>query len=180
MINLHWLYVLAGAVFASFAIGSGRNATNPKRWGNAAFWGLLAGSFWFGDFLGDVGNGILVLVLVAIAGAHLLGRGSKNSTSSEQRERFSQRYGNKLFLPALVIPFTAFDGTLLFNYTPLKGTGVIDPKSDTLVLLGIGVILALLACLCCRRPPTTAPVEPEGRRDASSRGQAVVQPLLSS
>jgi uncharacterized membrane protein len=134
-------------------------------------------SFWFGDFLGDVGNGILVLVLVAIAGAHLLGRGSKNSTNSEQRERFSQRYGNKLFLPALVVPFTAFVGTLLFNYTPLRGTGVIDPKSVTLVLLGVGVILALLACLCWLRPPATAPVE-EGRRLMDSIGWAAVLPQM--
>ena len=42
MITLHWLYIFAGAVFASFALSSARDGTNPKRWGNAAFWGLLA------------------------------------------------------------------------------------------------------------------------------------------
>ncbi|MFL6830503.1 MAG: 5-oxoproline transporter, DUF979 family subunit, partial [Sphingomicrobium sp.] len=63
MINLHWLYVFAGAVFAAFAIGSARDGTNPKRWGNAGFWSLLAVSFWLGDFLGDIGNGVLVLAL---------------------------------------------------------------------------------------------------------------------
>src|ERR1700750_849140 len=99
MINLHWLYVLAGAMFAAFAISSARDATNPKRWGNAAFWGLVAVSFWFGDFLGDVGNGVLVLGLVGLAGAHLLGKGSKPSTTVEERERFSDRFGNKMFLP---------------------------------------------------------------------------------
>jgi uncharacterized membrane protein len=67
MINLHWLYVLAGAVFTAFSIGSARDATNPKRWGNAAFWGLLAASFWFGDLLGDVGQCAHLLALVAIA-----------------------------------------------------------------------------------------------------------------
>src|SRR6185503_15509884 len=108
---------------------SARNGTNPKRWGNAAFWGLLAVSFWFGDLLGDIGNGVLVLALVGIAGAHLLGKGTKQSTSIEEREDLSGRYGNKLFLPALVIPFTAFVGTLAFNYTPLKDSGLIDPKS---------------------------------------------------
>ena len=41
----------------------------------------------------------------------------------------SERLGNKLFLPALIIPFTAFVGTLLFNYTPLKASGLIEPKS---------------------------------------------------
>lgn len=177
MIDLHWLYVLAGAVFACFAVGSARDETNPKRWGNAAFWGLLATSFWFGDFLGDIGNGALVLALVAIAGLHLLGRGSRESTSVEQRERLSQRYGNRLFLPALIIPFTAFIGTLLFNYTPLKGTGLIDPKAVTLVLLGVGVILALVTCYAWLKPTPSAPFE-EGRRLMDSIGWAAVLPQM--
>jgi len=91
MINLHWLYVLAGAVFAGFAIGSARDETNPKRWGNAVFWALVTLSFWFGDFLSDVGNGVLVLALVATAGMNLLGRGSGESRSVEERERSSKR-----------------------------------------------------------------------------------------
>jgi uncharacterized membrane protein len=177
MINLHWLYVLAGAMFAAFAFGSARDATNPKRWGNAAFWGLLAVSFWFGDFLGDAGNGVLVLALVAIAGTHLLGRGSKPSTTIEQREHLSERLGNKLFLPALLIPFTAFVGTLLFSYTPLKNSGLIDPKSVTLVLLGAGVIIALIVCHAWLRPPATAPLE-EGRRLMDSIGWAAVLPQM--
>jgi uncharacterized membrane protein len=177
MITLHWLYVLAGAVFAAFAIGSARDDTNPKRWGNTAFWGLLAVSFWFGDLLGDIGNGVLVLALVGIAGAHLLGKGSKQSTSAADRERFSERYGNKLFLPALIIPFTAFVGTLLFNYTPLKDSGLIDPKSVTLVLLGLGVIIALATCYAWLRPAATAPVE-EGRRLMDSIGWAAVLPQM--
>ena len=122
MIDLHWLYVLAGAVFAAFAISSARDRTNPKRLGNTAFWSLLAVSFWFGDFLGDVGNGVLVLALVAIAGGHLLGKGSRESTTNEERRRFSDRFGNKLFLPALIIPFTAFVGTLASN-APIRTTG---------------------------------------------------------
>jgi uncharacterized membrane protein len=177
MINLHWLYVLAGAAFAAFALGSARDRTNPKRWGNALFWGLLAVSFWFGDFFGDVGNGVLVLALVGIAGTHLLGRGSKASTSAADRERSSDRLGNTLFLPALIIPFVAFAGTLAFSYTPLKGSGLIDPKSVTLVLLGLGVILALAVCYAWLRPPVSAPVE-EGRRLMDSIGWAAVLPQM--
>jgi uncharacterized membrane protein len=177
VINLHWLYVFAGAVFAGFAIGSARDETNAKRWGNAAFWSLLTISFWFGDFLGDLCNGVLVLALVGIAGAHLLGRGSKQSTSAEERQRFSERYGSKLFLPALLIPFTAFVGTLLFNYTPLKAMGLIDPKAVTLVLLGAGVILALITCLAWLKPPLIAPVE-EGSRLMNAIGWAAVLPQM--
>jgi len=177
VINLHWLYVLAGAIFASFAISSARDGMNPKRWGNTAFWGLLAGSFWFGDLLGDIGNGVLVLALVAIAGMHLLGRSSTKSTTNDEREHFSRRFAKKLFLPALIIPFTAFVGTLAFNYTPLKGSGLIDPKSVTLVLLGLGVIIALIVCYAWLRPPVMAPVD-EGGRLADSIGWALVVPQM--
>jgi uncharacterized membrane protein len=177
VITLHWLYILAGAVFAAFAISAARDPTNPRRLGNAAFWGLLAVSFWFGDLLGDIGNGVLVLALVGIAGAHWLGRGSAQSTSVEQRERSSNRLGNRLFLPALIIPLTAFAGTLLFNYTPLRSAGLIDPKATTLVLLGAGVIVALAVCYVWLRPPLAAPVE-EGRRLMDSIGWAAVLPQM--
>ena len=177
MIDLYWLYVLAGAVFVGFALGSARDETNSKRWGNMAFWALLAGSFWFGDSLGDIGNGILVLALVAIAGLHLIGRGTKESTGREERERYSERHGNKLFLPALIIPFTAFVGTLLFNYTPLKALNLIDPKAVTLVLLGCGVIIALIVSYAWLRPPALAGVD-EGSRLMNGVGWAAVLPQM--
>jgi uncharacterized membrane protein len=177
MIDLHWLYVFAGTVFAGFSLGSARDETNPKRWGNAAFWLLLAASFWFGDFLGDIGNGVLVLALVAIAGFHLIGRGSKESTTPRQREESARRHGNKLFLPALIIPFTAFVGTLLFNYTPLKGLNLIDPKAVTLVLLGCGVLIALIVSYVWLRPPALAAVD-EGSRLMNGVGWAAVLPQM--
>ncbi|HEY6047576.1 MAG TPA: DUF979 domain-containing protein [Sphingomicrobium sp.] len=177
MITIEWLYVFAGAVFASFAVGSLRDGTNPKRLANAAFWALVAVSFWFGDFLGDLGNGVLVLALVALAGMHLLGRSAGRTTSDEERQRWSERLGNKLFLPALIIPFTAFVGTLLFNYTALKDSGLIDAKSVTLVLLGLGVIIALAVCYVWLRPPAFAGVD-EGSRLADAIGWALVLPQM--
>jgi uncharacterized membrane protein len=177
MITLQWLYVLTGAMFAAFAVLSFRDRTNPKRFGNGLFWALVAASFWFGDLIGDLGNGILVLVIVAVAGAHLLGRGETLSTSIEQRVEFAKRLGSGLFLPALIIPITAFFGTLLFNYTPLKETGLIDPKATTLVLLGIGVLIALGVCYAWLRPPAAAPVD-EGRRLMDSIGWAGILPQM--
>jgi len=177
MITLHWLYILAGAVFAGFALGSARDETNAKRWGNAAFWALLAVSFWFGDLLGDIGNGILVLVLVAIAGLHLIGRGTKESTTKDARRRSAARYGNRLFVPALLIPFTAFVGTLLFNYTPLKALNLIDPKAVTLVLLGCGVLIALIVSYAWLRPPALAAVD-DGSRLMNGVGWAAVLPQM--
>ena len=177
MIDLHWLYVFAGAVFAGFAMGSARDETNPKRWGNAAFWSLLVASLWFGDLIGDIGNGALVMGLVAIAGFRVIGRGSKEFSTPQERQESSSQHGNKLFLPALIIPFTAFVGTLLFTYTPLKGLNLIDPKAVTLVLLGCGVIIALLVGYAWLRPPAMAAVD-EGSRLANAIGWAIVLPQM--
>ena len=177
MIGMQWLHLLAGAIFASYAVASLRDAGNPKRWGNTAFWLLVAASFWFGDLLGDIGNGVLVLALVALAGFHLLGRSKGEATSPPDRERFAERYRNKLFLPALIIPFTAFLGTLLFTYTPLKASGLIDAKAVTLVLLGLGVIVALIVCYAWLRPPVLSAVD-DGGRLANAIGWALVLPQM--
>jgi uncharacterized membrane protein len=172
MIGLQQLYVLAGAIFASFAILSVGDRANRKRLGNAAFWGLVAASFFLGDYLGDLGNGALVLCLVALAGLGALGRGAPHSTSAEERAASSERRGNRLFLPALIIPATALAGTLI-----LKDSGWIDPKQATLVSLGAGVLIALAVCYAWLRPPVLAPLQ-EGRRLMDSVGWAAVLPQM--
>ena len=57
MITLDFVYVLAGMTFALFALLGLYDRSNPKRFGNAAFWSLLAVSMLGGDRLGDFGNG---------------------------------------------------------------------------------------------------------------------------
>ena len=177
MITLEWLYVLAGAIFAGWALLSALDRSNGKRWGNAAFWGLLAVSFLLGGRLGDLGNGVLVLALVGIAGFGGLGRSNPPTTSSEEREGLSQILGNRLFLPALVVPLTAVAGTLLYNYTPLGESGLLEAKRETLILFGMGVLLALAAAMVWLRPPALAPIE-EGRRLIDSIGWAAILPQM--
>jgi uncharacterized membrane protein len=172
VITLQHLYVLTGLIFAAFAILSARDGTNRKRWGNAAFWALVAASFFLGDRIGDLGNGALVLCLVGLAGFGALGRGDPPTTSAEERAVSSARRGNRLFLPALVIPVTALLGTLF-----LKDSGWIDPKQVTLVSLGAGVLIALLICYLWLRPPPLAPLE-EGRRLMDSVGWAAILPQM--
>lgn len=177
MIGISALYVLTGLIFAAFALTSISDRSNTKRVGNASFWGLVAFSFFFGDRLGDVGNGVLVLCLVILAGTGQLGKGSSSVTSIEEREAYSRDLRNRLFLPALVIPVTAFAGTLLFNYTSLADTGLIETKWVTLVLLGLGVLIALAASMAWLRPPVLAPIQ-EGRRLMDSIGWAALLPQL--
>ena len=172
MITLPWLYALAGTMFAAFALLSAIDRTNSRRFGNAAFWGLLALSFFAGDALGDFGNGLLVLGLVALAGFGALGRGDPPTTSLDERRLSSEARGNRLFIPALLIPATALLGTLL-----LKDSGLIDPRQVTLISLGLGVLIALAVCYLWLRPSALAPLQ-EGRRLMDSVGWAAVLPQM--
>ena len=177
MITLHWLYILAGTMFAAFAVLSATDRSNAKRFGNAAFWGLMAASLLAGDLVGDFGNGLLVLGLAAVGGFNFLGRGHPPTTDEAQREAFSVRFGNRLFLPALIIPATALVGTLVYNYTPLGKAGLIEPKRETYVFLAVGVLIALAIILAWLRPPLIAPLQ-EGRRLIESIGWAAVLPQM--
>ena len=177
MITMPWLYALAGVMFAAFAILSLTDRANAQRFGNAAFWGLMALSLLAGDWIGDFANGLLVLGLAAIAGFKLIGRSHPPTTSDEERERWSARLGNRLFLPALIIPLTALVGTLAYNYTPIGGLGWIEPKRETYLFLALGVIIALGTIFVWLKPPAIAPLQ-EGRRLMDAIGWAAVLPQM--
>jgi uncharacterized membrane protein len=177
MITLHWLYTLAGAMFAVIALLSAFDRANPKRLGNAAFWGLMALSLLGGDAIGDFGNGLLVLGLAGLAGFGLIGRSHPPTTSFDEREEWSAKLGNRLFLPALIIPVTALIGTLVYNYTPVGSMDWIEAKRETYVFLALGVLLALAAIFLWLRPPALAPAQ-EGRRLLDAIGWAAVLPQM--
>ena len=173
MITYEWLYWLAGAFFAVWSILSLRD----QRFGNAAFWGILSASFFLGSHLSDLANGMLVLALVGIAGLGGLKRSEPATTTLQERESLSSEIGNKLFLPALIVPVTAVAGTLLYNYTPLFETGLFEARRETLILFGIGVVIALVVAMVWLRPATLAPAE-EGRRLIDSIGWAAILPQM--
>jgi len=177
MITLHWLYALAGAMFAAIALLSAIDKGNSKRFGNAAFWGLMALSLLAGDRIGDTGNGLLVLGLAGLAGFGFIGRSHPPTADEEERRCWSDRLGNKLFLPALIIPVTALVGTLAYNYTALGSYGLIEAKRETYVFLALGVLLALATIFAWLRPPAIAPLQ-EGRRLIDAIGWAAVLPQM--
>src|SRR3954464_5163140 len=100
MIGIAAVYVFAGVEFAVMALLSAGDRSNAKRWANAFFWGLFALSFLAGDYLGDFANGLLVLIMVLIAGTIGLGIGRTATTTPQQREVSARVYRNKLFIPA--------------------------------------------------------------------------------
>jgi uncharacterized membrane protein len=177
MIGLEDVYLFAGFVFMGFAVQSARDRGNPTRFGNTTFWGLFSASFLFGSHLPDSANGALALALVLLGGFRVLGKGGERTSSEAERRTSAVKYGNLLFVPALIVPVTALLGTLaLKNFTP-GGTPLIDAKQATLISLALGVALAWIVALVWLRPRLLAPLD-EGRRLMDTIGWAAVLPQM--
>ena len=163
-------------MFAGIAARSLGDRANHRRFGNTAFWGLLAVSFLFGSELGDLANGILVLALTAL-GAAAMGSGAPKTTSDGEREASARTKGNAVFTPALIIPVVAIVGALTLGKVSIHGVPLADPKQVTLIALALGIIIALAVAVLRFRPPALAPVE-EGRRLCDAIGWAIILPQL--
>jgi uncharacterized membrane protein len=175
MIKLGFVYVLAGLMYAAFAILSAGDRGNRRRIGSAVFWGLVALSFLAGDRLGDLGNGFLVLGLALLAGFGGLGRGKPATTSPAERVALAERFGDKLFLPALMLPLIVAIGVLLLKPVQFNGVPLMDPKQATLISLALAVIVGLALALALLRQPWLSPLQ-EGRRLAETVGWAALLP----
>jgi uncharacterized membrane protein len=175
MIGLGFVYALAGAMFAAIALLSALDRANPRRFGNAAFWGLMATSLLAGDAIGAFANGLLVIGLGLLAGLGMVGRGQPSGPGPEERARSAEKFGNRLFLPALVVPAVAILGSLVLKNVMFEGHPLIDPKQITLVSLALGALAALAVAMPMLRPPLLAPLQ-EGRRLMDTVGWAALLP----
>ena len=176
MITLQHVFYFVGALFAAWSLLSLFDRSNPRRLGNAAFWGLVALSLLAGHRIGDLANGLIVFGLAALPTFRLIGRGAP-STGEAERNAQGERHGDKLFLPILVVLLTAVTGTLLYLYTPLYRLGWLEAGRETFILLCLGVVLALIVVFAWLRPPPLAPLD-EGRWLIDAVGWAVILPLM--
>ncbi len=177
MIRLEYVYILAGLMFAAFAVMNALDRTHTKWWRNVLFWGAYAATFLFGSYLPSFASGVLVIVMVLIAGFGGIGRGAELTTSPQERQAAARHFGNRLFVPALTIAGVAVFGTVVLKYVRIGGVPLIEPKQITLVSLGLATVVALIVGYVMLRPPVLAPIE-EGRRLIDQVGWAAVLPQM--
>ncbi len=175
MIGVEQVYVLVGLVFAAVAVLSARDRANPRRWGNAAFWGLVAVSFLAGGRIGGFANGVVVIALALIAGLGGLGQGRPETTSPEERQASALRLGDRLFLPALIVPAVSVAGSLTLKSLTIAGHPLVAAKDVTLVSLAIGAVAAVAVAMPMLRAPALAPLQ-EGRKLMDTVGWAALLP----
>ena len=177
MITLEHIYWLAGLMMAGVAIVNARDASNPRRFNNTAFWGIYAVTFLAGTYLPDIVNGFLVIVMVLVASIRGLGQGKKESATREEREVSARKWGNRLFIPALTIPLVTMLGTIFFKRIIVNGSPIVDLKQVTVISLAVATLIALGVGLAMLRPPLLAPIK-EARRLLDAVGWAAVLPQM--
>jgi uncharacterized membrane protein len=177
MIGLEAIYWLMGLLTGGVALVNARDASNPRRWNNTAFWSLYAVTFFGSSHLPHVVTGLIVIAMVLVASVLKLGQGTGESAPVAERAASAARWGNRLFIPALAIPAVTLLGNWWLKTAQVGGVHLVDPKQVTQVSLGIATLVALALGMAMLRPPASAPAV-ESRRLLDAVGWAAVLPQM--
>ncbi len=183
MIKAEWFYWLVGAIFLVMAAQMATDRTNPKRFGTAAFWGLLGLGFVYSTWVVDKSApaeplGVAVLVMVCLAGFGFTGRGKVRTSTPEERAASADRLGSKIFIPALTIPVVALICAVGVKKLRIGGQPVLQTGSETILGLGIGAIVALAVAMTMMREKKISTPMHAGRSMLEAMGWAMLLPQL--
>lgn len=153
VIHFEWFIWLVAALFAVVAIVRLTDRTDRKRFGSFAFWALLAFAFAYGGQVKKTGGheafieGVAVIAMAVLAACGFPGRSAVEATTPAERAVSARRFGNKLFIPALIIPaVAAFFASVLAKVT-VGGKPLLEPKSETVIGLCVASVVALLVAM---------------------------------
>ncbi|MGJ4804278.1 DUF979 domain-containing protein [Luteimonas sp. SDU82] len=177
MIDLQWIYWLVGAYLAWSAFNAVRDRSNPRRLANGLFWGLLALAMLAAERMPPALVGGIVVALACLAGFGGLGRGRSDDGTPAEREASARRLGNRLFIPALLIPLVAVAVAVPFADLEIAGARLFGAQLTTLVGLGVACVVAVVAALAMTRSAPVAAIE-QSRRLLDAIGWAALLPLL--
>jgi uncharacterized membrane protein len=166
-----------GLLLAGVSFVNARDASNPRRWNNAIFWGLYAITFLVGSRLPHFASGCLVIGMVLVASIGKLGQGTVESRTAVERQESATRLGNRLFVPALLVPAVTLLGTFVLKHLFVNGAPLVDPAQITIISLALATIVALAVGMVMLRAPLAAPIQ-EGRRLFDAVGWAAVLPQM--
>jgi uncharacterized membrane protein len=181
MIKVEWFYWLCAALFLITAVIRLTDRSDRKRYGSAAFWGILAFAFVYGTYVvsgsgSSLVEGVAVLVLAGLAGTGFPGKGTENTTSPEERKRFSEKYGNRLFIPALLIPLVAVIFAAGVAKVTIGGDLLLEKDMATIIGLGVAAIIALVVGMLLFKQHNPAVPFQEGDRLLGHIGWAAILP----
>ena len=176
-LTLEHFYVLVGLLLGAVAVMNLLDRSNPRRYTTALFWGLYALLYLAGERMPPAAVGALMIGMALVAGCGLVRGGKPALPPEDERRASAARLGNRLFLPALLLPIVTVIGATLLKDVRLGGLPMLDQKHLTLVSLGCGAIIALgAACWLTRSTPLQG--VREARRLVDAISWAVVLPHM--
>ncbi|KKL00650.1 DUF979 domain-containing protein [Rheinheimera mesophila] len=143
MISMTLLYYIAALLFFAVAFFS----FNDKRYSSALFWCSYGLIFLLGDLMPPALVGGLVVLMAFVAGFGGVKGGNYQTLALQQRLDSVKRLGNKLFIPALMIPGLTVFSALVLVHIQGDGWSLLDAKNATLSALGLAAFFAVLAAL---------------------------------
>lgn len=145
MIKVEWVYWLCAAFFLAVSAIRLADRGDRLRIGSAVFWALLAFTFGYArsslqKSAPPLVEGVAVLGLAALAGLGFPGRGSVDTTTEAERTTWAERFGNRLFLPALVIPVVAVIFAAVLVNVRVGGGPLLETGFATIIGLGVAAV----------------------------------------
>lgn len=168
LLTLDFFYALCGVVLAAVGVLIAADATQPKRWGSAAFWLLLAVAIGAGKWLPATVVGYLVLALTGLIATRRVGVPIFSAGDATVLKARAERLGNRLLWPVLIVPAVAVVGGLTLEWVKVGEIALVNPKQVAQVALGLGCVIGLVAAM-----RTTG----EGVRTAAWEGGRLLQLL---
>ena len=177
MITLEHFYILIGLLFVFVAVMNLRDASNPRRYTTALFWGLYALLYLAGERLPPALAGALMIAMALVAGFKGVAAGKPQVRPEPERRASSERLGNRLFIPALLLPLVTMLCATVFKDVQFNGMLLLNDQHQTLVSLGCASVIAVAAaCWLTRSTPLQG--MREGRRLVDAMSWAVVLPHM--
>jgi len=152
LLTINSVFYLIGFIVMLLVGMTLRDKGNPKRLTTALFWFLFGFVFLFSDLMvSTLGKpmayrivGVIVVAISLIAGAGLLSIGTYKQHTAEQLHASANKLRNRLFVPALLIPFITVLCTLLLKGVSVGGMYILDQKQLTLTALCVSCVCAIL------------------------------------
>ncbi|TWE11258.1 DUF979 domain-containing protein [Rudaeicoccus suwonensis] len=181
MIKLEWVLWLVAALFLANAVIRLTDSTDRKHVGGAAFWAVLAFTFAYGGQVKKTGasafvEGIAVLALAVLAGVGFPGKGTRELVTDDEKVAGARRFGNKLFLPALLIPIIAVIFGSALSKVHIGKQLLLEDSSATIIGLGVASVVALFVAMVLFKVKSPATPFRESDRLLGHIGWAAILP----
>lgn len=177
-LSLNDFYIITGIILFVVALLSFQDKANRKRWTTGLFWLLFSLVYLVGNYLSHLVVGLIVVIMCVIAAMKGMGIGAYKELDDTERETRALRLGNKLFIPALLIPVLTMVLTLSLGSAKIAGTPIFESsKIATIVSLGIACVAsAIISLVLCKETPLQ--MSNESRRLLDTMGWVIILPQL--